>query len=97
MGPHKYVSKKGSTIDILYLYCDIAEPGLVGDTKALLVRAKPVSAKKQFFSGESSHYVELLKLNYSPIEIGIRNDLGGEVTFLQSGTLVKLDLRPNKR
>lgn len=74
LGDQKYTSKMVSTIDFLYVYCDIVDYGSVSDTMATLLQAIPVAGKDKFWvveRYESPHYIKLLKLNFSTIEIEI--------------------------
>ena len=96
LNPSPSVYKGDKVCDInrgrtaLYVYCDILEYTLVGDTKVPLLRIVPAEGQ----NGETIHrvfeeprYIPLQKKNFDSIEIDIRDDLGNLIPF-ESGKLV---------
>ena len=76
----------------LYVYCDIVEPTIVGDSRVPLLRAVHFNATKE--SNTVVHkiyqnvmYIPIHRNNFNTIEILIRTDTGESVPF-ESGTLM---------
>lgn len=83
----------------MYVYCDLVEPQLVGDTCAPLLRIVdiisyncPYGAYKtiQF---QNPHYVPIIKSTFQTVEIDLRDDTGAQLPFRFGNTCVKLHLR----
>ena len=87
-------------MDSLYVYCDVLEPRVVGDTLAPLLRIVPVAGKHGDLITriyENVHYIRVQKKNFQTIEINIRDRTGKKVSF-EPGTLnVTLHFRRRKR
>ena len=87
-------------MDSLYVYCDILEPRVVGDTLAPLVRIVPVEGKHGDLITriyENVHYIRVQKKNFQTVEINIRDRTGKKVSF-EPGTLnITLHFRRRKR
>ena len=96
-GRHEF--RIGSAMNLVYVYCDIAEHIAVGDTLVPCLRTVPVfsHAGEQIVERyENPHYVPLLKNDCSTIEIEFADDAGNEIKFGQGVSLVKLHLKPRK-
>jgi hypothetical protein len=80
----------------IYVYCDIAEPQIVGDTNAKLIRSVPVEGKmgdvvtKTF---TNIQYVPVQTKSFEDIEILLREDAGNPVPFERGKVLVTLHFR----
>ena len=85
--------------DTLYLYTDIVESRIVGDTLAPLLRALPISGRhgdRVSTRFTNVHYVPLLRSNFNSIEVDIRNDMGRRVPFEYGRVTVTLHFRRRK-
>jgi hypothetical protein len=66
----------------IYVYCDIVQPQIVGNTSAKLLRSIPVQAKlgdvitKMF---TNIQYVSVQTKSFEDVEIVLRNDTGDPV------------------
>lgn len=69
----------------LFIYCDIIEPQVVGDTIAQLLRIVTVDKSKYLYGTHKMlpqpHYVPVLKREFETLEIDIRSDSGEPVPF----------------
>jgi hypothetical protein len=87
-------------IDSLYLYCDVIEPRVVGDSLVPLLRIVPVEGEHNDLVTriyENVHYVRLQRKSFQTLEINIRDRTGKKVPF-ERGTLnVTLHFRQRKR
>ena len=82
--------------DTLYVYTDIVESRIVGDTLAPLLRALPISGRHGDRVSDrftNVHYVPLLCSNFHTIEVDIRNDMGRRVPFEYGRVTVTLHFR----
>ena len=73
----------------IYVYCDLIEPRVVGDSMTQLLRVVPVEGR----SGEmvtriyeNVHYTPIQRKSFESVEIDIRDSLGKKVSF-ERGTL----------
>ena len=88
------------SVDSLYIYCDVVEPRVVGDSQVPLLRIIPVEG---IFGElitriyENVHYVRLQRKNFQTIEINIRDRSGNKVPFEQGTLNVTLHFRQRKR
>ena len=85
--------------DTLYLYTDIVESRIVGDTLAPLLRVLPISGHhgdRVSARFTNVHYVPLLRSNFDSIEVDIRNDMGRRVPFEYGRVTVTLHFRRRK-
>ena len=85
---------------IMYIYCDIVEYGIVGDTLAPCVRCLPIVPTDDapvVLRFENPHYVPVEKRVFSTIQVEIANDNGEEVRFNDGVSIIKLHFRPKKR
>jgi hypothetical protein len=83
-------------IDSLYVYCDLVEPQIVGDSMEPLLRILPVSGKygdivHRVF--DSPHYVNVLQKEFSSVSITIKTDRDLPVPFRFGKSVVKLHFR----
>lgn len=83
----------------IYVYCDLVEPQLVGDTMAALLRIVNVSKNLYVYgsymtvSFENPHYVPLLRHEFETIDIDLRDDTGFKIPFQFGTSCVKLHFR----
>ena len=83
----------------LYVYTDVVESRIVGDTLALLLRSIPISGRHGDRVSErftNVHYVPLLRSNFHSIEVDIRDDMGRRVPFEYGRVTVTLHFRRRK-
>lgn len=87
-------------LDSLYVYCDVTEPRVVGDSLVPLLRIVPVEGAHSNLVTriyENVHYVRVQRKSFQTIEIYIRDRTGKKVPF-ERGTLnVTLHFRQRKR
>ena len=87
-------------VDSLFVYCDVLEPRVVGDSQVPLLRIVPVEGVNGELITriyENVHYVRLQRKTFQTIEINIRDRAGANVPF-EAGTLnVTLHFRQRKR
>lgn len=87
-------------VNTLFVYCDIVEPRVVGDSLVPLLRIVPVEGehgKLITHSYQNVHYFKVQKKTFQNIEVNIRDHTGKKVSF-ESGTLnVTLHFRRHKR
>ena len=70
--------------DTIYVYTDVVESRIVGDSLALLLRAFPISGSHVATVSDrftNIHYVPVLYSHFQSIEMDIRNDTGRRVPF----------------
>ena len=82
--------------DTLYVYTDIVESRIVGDTLATLLRALPISGRHGDRVSDrftNVQYVPLLCSNFHSIEVDIRDDMGRRVPFEYGRVTVTLNFR----
>ena len=85
---------------VMYIYCDIVEYGIVGDTLAPCIRCLPIMPTDDspvVIRFESPHYIPVEKNVFSTIQVEIANDNGEEVRFYDGVAIIKLHFRPKKR
>ncbi len=83
---------KDGGIDSIYVYSDIVEPQLVGDTMAPLLGIVPLKTTKcsshQFFTFTSPIYLPICKQQFSTIQIRLRTARGKPIPFPENSTNV---------
>ena len=87
-------------IDSLFVYCDAAEPRVVGDSQVPLLRIVPAEGDHGELVTrvyENVHYVRLQRKSFQTIEINIRDRTGNKVPFEQGTLNVTLHFRQRKR
>ena len=80
----------------LYVYTDVVESRIVGDTLAPLLRSIPISERHGDRVSErftNVHYIPLLRSNFHSIEVDIRDDMGRRVPFEYGRVTVTLHFR----
>jgi hypothetical protein len=84
----------------LYVYTDVVEPRLVGDSTARLLRVIPVKGKQGDMTSldmRKVHYVDMSNGDFDNIEILICDDNGQVVPFAAGRVVVTLHLREKNR
>ena len=82
--------------DTIYVYTDVVESRIVGDSLAPLLRALPVSGSHGATVSDrftNIHYVPLLYSHFKSIEMDIRDDTGRRVPFEYGRVTVTLHFR----
>lgn len=95
----EHVSDIDGGIHSLYVYCDLLEHVIVGDTSAPLLRlvdAKGKNGDMQHRCYDPPRYVPLRKKNFDCVEIDIRDDLGQPIAFESGKLSVTLHFRRAK-
>jgi hypothetical protein len=90
------VSDISRGINNLFIYCDIIESTIVGDTKAPLLRiveAKGSIGEIITRTYDDPRYIPLQKKNFDSIEIDIRDQLGAPIQFETGRVIVTLHFR----
>ena len=83
-------------LDFLYVYCDVVEPRVVGDSLTPLLPIVPVEVDHGEFVTWIVHYVRVQRKTFQTLEVNIRHRTGKKVSF-ERGTLnVTLHLRRSK-
>ena len=85
--------------DSLFIYCDVLEPRVVGDSQVSLLRIVPVEGKHgelvtRIF--ENVHYVRVQRKHFQTIKIYIRDHTGKRVPFEQGTVYMTLHFRQHK-
>ena len=81
----------------LFIYSDIVEPQVVGDSSAPLLRI--VGVENEQFNNtvvhtySPPHYVSVIRRQFETIEIDIRDDTGLRIPFQSGRVIVKLHFR----
>jgi len=84
------------SLDLFYVYCDLAKYVLVGDTKAPLLRVvdRPSDIKSiEHYIMNPVQYVPLQKKCFDTVTVSIMLDSGTPVPFLVGKTVVFLEFR----
>ena len=101
-GPYTYrkeaehVVQMDQGFDTIYVYTDVVESRIVGDSVAPLLRALPVGGRHGETVSDrftNIHYVLLLYSHFKSIEIDIRDDIGRRVPFEYGRVTVTLHFR----
>ena len=82
--------------DTIYVYTDVVESRIVGDSLAPLLRALPVGGSHGATVSDrftNIHYVPLLYSHFKSIEMDIRDDTGRFVPFEYGRVTVTLHFR----
>lgn len=92
----QYDMKSG--IHALYIYCNIIEPVIVGDTFAQLLRAVEVPSEKNFGDQcvkiyQKIHFQPITSREISTIELSIKDDTNTAIDFRFGRTIAHLILR----
>jgi hypothetical protein len=94
----KYPPDFRGGIDQLYLYSNIAQPQIIGDSYGQVLRIVSVTDDKDFGTiiehvYPTPHYVPVQLRNLDTISISINTDQNVPIRFMYGKTLVKLHLR----
>jgi hypothetical protein len=91
------VQTKINYINALYIYSDICQYQIVGDTEAPLLQVvSAIESNDDFYIEkiyDSPHYVPVARNNLENITIDIRSDLGNPIQFQSGRIVVKLHFR----
>ena len=85
-----------TTVSTIYVYCDIVEPQIVGDTSAQLLKSIPAEGKfgdiiaKTF---TNMQYVPIRTKSFEAVEVLLRNDTGDPVPFERGKVVITLHFR----
>lgn len=81
----------------MYIYCDVVEPNLVGDSFSPLLRIVKIDPKfnhkLSMVNFTSLYYIPVLKREFQTIEINIRDDQGDLIPFDSEKLNVRLHFR----
>lgn len=83
----------------IYIYCNIVEPQLIGDTSAPLLQIVNIDNSEYVYGTSkhvhfhSPHYVPVMKNSFESIEIDLRDDTGNNIPFEFGTSCVKLHFR----
>lgn len=81
---------------LLYVYCDIVEPQIVGNVYAPLLRIVKVHGQDGEIVNatfERGHYIPLARRSFDTLHIYIRTHTGRKVSFKRGKVIVKLHFR----
>ena len=99
-----YKSEKPIDLDkgmyALYVYSDIVEPQIVGDSLVSLLRAVPISGEygaKVYTHFNNAQYHPLARRDFDTVEVDIRDDTGKPIPFERGKLLVTLHLRQRRQ
>ena len=101
-GPYSYRKEADNVVDMdqgfdtIYVYTDVVESRIVGDSLAPLLRSLPVGGSHGATVHDrftNIHYVPLLYSHFKSIEINIRDDTGRFVLFEYGKVTVTLHFR----
>ena len=85
-----------TTVSTIYVYCDIVQPQIVGDTSAQLLKSIPAEGKfgdiiaKTF---TNIQYVPIRTKSFEAVEVLLRNDTGDPVPFERGKVVITLHFR----
>ena len=85
-----------TTVSTIYVYCDIVEPQIVGDTSAQLLKSIPAEGRfgdiiaKTF---TNIQYVPIRTKSFEAVEVLLRNDAGDPVPFERGKVVITLHFR----
>lgn len=83
----------------MYVYCDLVDPQLVGDTVAPLLRIVNIDTQNTPYGATKTvhfhdpHYVPVLKSTFDTVEIDLRDDKGEHLPFRFGTSCMKLHFR----
>ncbi len=91
------VQTKTNYTQCAYIYSDICQYQIEGDTEAPLLQVvSAIESNDDFYIEkiyDSSHYVHVARNNLENITIDIRSDLGNPIQFQSGRIVVKLQFR----
>ena len=83
-------------IQSLYIYLDICQYQIVGDTEAPLLQVVATNNSQENYVEkifDAPHYIPIARNNLETIEVDIRSDLGNPIHFHSGKVVVKLHFR----
>ena len=83
-------------ITSIFVYCDIVQPQIVGDTSVPLLRTIPVGEKSGALITKTFtniQYVPVQKKSFEDVEILLRSDTGDAVPFERGKVIATLYFR----
>ena len=83
----------------LYVYCDVADYGIIGDTSAQILRAVPIRGEQSTLVEnrfDFPHYVPVLKTYFDNIQLVVTDEVGENAKFHSGKSLIKLHFRPQR-
>jgi len=84
----------GEPVTSLYVYCDVIEPCVVGDSKVQLLRIVPIGDGITGHHIFTNHiYVPIQKKHFDCLEINIMTDTGDVVPFAPGKSVIILHFR----
>ena len=87
------------TVHVIYVYCDLVEPRIVGDTLAPLLSVVPAKGRSGEYVSlryEKPQYHPVLRNNISDVRISLRDDQGNRIRFRKGKSIVGLHFRRHK-
>ena len=85
-----------TVVSTIYVYCDIVEPQIVGDTSAQLLKSIPVRGKfGDVIAGTfiNIQYVPIRTKSFEVVKVLLRSDTGDPVPFERGKVVIKLHFR----
>jgi len=92
----KYPMDMRAGVDALYVYCDLIENQIVGNTREPLLRILPVQGNYGEIVDQdfvARHYIPLLKKEFSTVQISIKSDCDVLIPFAFGKVIVKLHFK----
>jgi hypothetical protein len=92
----KYPPDVRGGMDSLFVYCDLVEPQIVGNSLEQLLRIVPIKGKHGDYISSvfvAPHYIQILKKEFATVEISIKTDSNRSVPFEFGKCLAKLHFR----
>lgn len=83
----------------IYVYCDLVEPQLIGDTTAPLLKIVNIDRERYAHGVYKSviyttpHYVPVVKTTFDTIEVDLRDHTGEKLPFIFGTSYVKLHFK----
>lgn len=91
-----YIADPNASFPVIYVYCDVVEPQIVGDVQAPLLKIVKVEGR----DGEivnahyvRPHYVPIIRKQFQTIQIEIRTNSGSLVPFERGKVILVLHFR----
>ena len=91
-----YVVDISGAMNSIYVYCDLVQPQIVGDTNAKLLRTVPIEGKMGDVvtrTYNNIQYVPVQTKSFEDIEILLRDDIGNVLPFERGKVLAMLHFR----
>ena len=85
-----------TTISTIYVYCDIVEPQIVGDTSAQLLKSIPAEGRFGDIIAKTFTNIQYLPIrtkSFEAVEVLLRNDTGDPVPFERGKVVITLHFR----